>query len=176
MYVPYDCGLVLIRDETVHRAAFAARPSYLQRQGRGLGGGEPWYCDYGIDLSRGNRALKVWTVLQHYGPGRLGAAITANCAQADFMGRLVTTEGRMRLAAPVISNLCVFSADADREPAAQSDLNARIAQDLQIAGKAVFSTTAISGITCLRAAITNHRTTSEDVAAAVRAVAAARDE
>jgi len=56
MYVPYDCGLVLIADEAAHRAAFAARPSYLAPQAAGLGGGEPWFCDYGIDLSRGNRA------------------------------------------------------------------------------------------------------------------------
>ncbi len=175
MYVPYDCGLALIRDEAIHRATFAARPTYLAGQSRGLGGGEPWYCDYGIDLSRGNRALKVWTALQHYGADRLGAAITANCAQAALMGQLVEAEGRMRLAAPVVSNLCVFSADATRDPADQSSLNSRIAQDLQIAGEAVFSTTAVEGVTCLRAAITNHRTTSDDIIAAVAKVAAARD-
>lgn len=175
MYVPYDCGLVLIRDEAVHRAAFAARPAYLAGQERGLGGGEPWFCDYGIDLSRGSRALKVWTALRHYGPDRLGAAITANCAQAALMGRLVEGEERMRLAAPVVSNLCVFTADATLGPADQSALNTRIAQDLQIAGEAVFSTTAVAGVTCLRAAVTNHRTTSEDIASALAAVAAARN-
>lgn len=121
MYVPYDCGLALIRDEATHRAAFAARPSYLEGQGRGLGGGEPWYCDYGVDLSRGNRALKVWTALQHHGPDRLGRAITANCAQAALMARLVEEEGRMRLAAPVVSNVCVFTADASCGPASQPE-------------------------------------------------------
>jgi aromatic-L-amino-acid/L-tryptophan decarboxylase len=174
MYVPYDCGLALIRDEAAHRAAFAARPAYLEGQERGLGGGEPWFCDYGVDLSRGNRALRVWTALRHYGADRLGAAITANCAQAALMGRLVEAEGRMRLAAPVVSNLCVFSADGARAPADQGALNARIAQDLQLAGEAVVSTTAVDGVTCLRAAITNHRTTPADVEAAVAAGAAAR--
>ena len=61
MYVGYDCGLVLIANEAAHRAAFAARPSYLEAAERGLAGGDPWFCDYGIDLSRGNRVLKVWT-------------------------------------------------------------------------------------------------------------------
>jgi aromatic-L-amino-acid decarboxylase len=175
MYVPYDCGLALIRDEAIHRATFAARPTYLASQSQGLGGGEPWYCDYGIDLSRGNRALKVWTALQHYGADRLGTAITANCAQAALMGRLVEADARMRLVAPVVSNLCVFTADATRDPAEQSSLNTRIAQSLQMSGEAVFSTTTVAGVICLRAAITNHRTTFEDVAAAVTAVRMTRD-
>lgn len=45
MFVPYDCGLALIRDEAEHRATFAARPAYLAAQEAGLGGGEPWFCD-----------------------------------------------------------------------------------------------------------------------------------
>lgn len=175
MYVPYDCGLVLIRDEAEHRAAFAARPSYLESHERGLGGGEPWFCDYSIDLSRGGRALKVWTALQHYGPERLGEAITANCTQAALMGTLVEATPGMALAAPVVSNLCVFTADAALEEAAQSALNARIAQELQLAGEAVFSTMAVGGRTCLRAAITNHWTTAQDIHRAVAAVLAVRD-
>ncbi len=175
MYVPYDCGLVLIRNEDDHRAAFAARPAYLESQSTGLAGGEPWFCDYGIDLSRGNRALKVWTAIETYGAERLGQAITLNCRLALTMAEAVQAEGRMRLMAPVISNLCVFTADASLPPEAQSALNRRIAQDLQLSGIAVFSTTAIHGITALRAAITNHRTRHGDVARAIAAVAAARD-
>lgn len=158
MYVPYDCGMILIRDEAVHRATFAARPAYLAAQAAGLGGGDPWYCDYGIDLSRGNRALKVWTAIETYGTARLGAAITQNCQLAAQMGAWVTAHPPMRLAAPVTANLCVFTARSDLPAAEQSRCNTEIALDLQARGIAVFSTTSIDGITCLRAAITNHRT------------------
>ncbi|WP_238364205.1 pyridoxal phosphate-dependent decarboxylase family protein [Mesobacterium pallidum] len=175
MYVPYDCGLVLIRDEAAHRAAFAARPSYLAGQARGLAGGEPWFCDYGIDLSRGNRALKVWSAIRLYGPERFGAAITENCRLAARMGARVTATPHMALAAPVVSNLCVFTADDRLPPDAQSALNTRIAADLQLSGQGVFSTTQVGGVTCLRAAITNHRTRPEDVDAVTSAVAGARD-
>ena len=175
MYVPYDCGLVLIRDEADHRAAFAARPSYLAAQDRGIGGGEPWFCDYGIDLSRGARALKVWTALTHHGQERFGAAITENCRQAAHMADCVLAQNHMALAAPVVSNICVFTADARLSPDAQGRLNARIAEDLQLDGSAILSTVAVNGVTCLRAAITNHRTTLDDVAQTVRAVARARD-
>ncbi|WP_323037750.1 pyridoxal phosphate-dependent decarboxylase family protein [Pararhodobacter sp.] len=174
MFVPYDAGLVLIRNEAEHRATFAARPSYLAAQDAGLGGGEPWFCDYGLDLSRGNRALKVWAAIKTHGAEGLGAAISRTCRMASIMGQGVQARAPMTLLAPVISNLCVFTADASRSVADQSALNTRIAQSLQLDGTAVFSTTIIGGVTCLRAAIANHRTTAADVEAALDAVAAAR--
>ncbi|MFC3612444.1 pyridoxal phosphate-dependent decarboxylase family protein [Lutimaribacter marinistellae] len=178
MYVPYDCGLCLIRNEDEHRAAFAARPSYLAAQDSGLAGGDPWYCDYGIDLSRGNRALKVWSAIRAHGPDGLGRAITDNCRRAAQMGELVSSTPGMRLMAPVVSNLCVFTADETLSPDAQSALNSAIAQKLQLSGEVVFSTTLAQDVTCLRAAITNHRTRPEDIelsiAAVVREAAASR--
>lgn len=170
MYVPYDCGLVLIADEAAHRAAFAARPAYLAAQSAGLGGGEPWPCDYGIDLSRGNRALRVWTALELHGQAAFGAAITRNCALAATMGRLVEARADMALAAPVVSNLCVFTLRPDLPPARRSALNTEAAQALQLSGQAVLSTTTIEGVTCLRAAIANHRTREADVQAAIAAL------
>lgn len=176
MYVPYDCGLVLIRDEAAHRAAFAARPAYLAGQSAGLGGGEPWFCDYGIDLSRGGRALKVWATIEAYGAAHLGRAISANCEAARLMETLVTEQAHMALAAPVISNVCAFTADSTLTDDEQSALNSRIAELLQLRGQAVFSTTSVKGRTVLRAAITNHRTTEADISASIAAVVAARAE
>ncbi|TNF22770.1 MAG: amino acid decarboxylase [Rhodobacteraceae bacterium] len=172
IYVPYDCGLCLIREEPEHYAAFAARPAYLAGHGEGLAGGDPWFCDYGTDLSRGARALKVWTAIETHGAAGLGAAISGNCRAAARMGATVEASAHMALCAPVISNLCVFTADATLPPEAQSALNRQISEALQLEGTAVFSTTEAQGITCLRAAITNHRTTPADVDAAIAAVAA----
>ncbi len=174
MFVPYDAGLVLIRNQTEHRDTFAARPSYLAPQAAGLGGGDPWFCDYGIDLSRGNRALKVWSAIKTHGAEGLGAAITKTCRMAALMGQGVEARPPMKLLAPVVSNLCVFTADATLDHDAQSALNTRIAQALQLDGTAVFSTTKIDGIICLRAAIANHRTTAADIDAALDAVSVAR--
>lgn len=176
MYVGYDCGMALIRNEAEHRAAFAARPSYLEGAERGLAGGEPWFCDYGIDLSRGNRALKVWTALETYGEAAFSEAITGNCDLAALMAAEVAAQPRMALAAPVVSNVCVFTARADLPPDAQSRLNAEIAQVLQESGEAVFSTTRVDGRVLLRAAITNHRSRASDVRAAIAAVAREADE
>ena len=160
--VPYDCGICLVADGSLQRETFASRPAYLESQGEGLAGGEPWFCDYGIELSRGFRALKVWTVLSGVGTDALGAAIVDNCRQAALMGELVDASPVLRLARPVISNVCCF------EPLGTSAED--VAARLQVTGDAVFSTTRVDGVSCLRAAIVNHRTTEADVRAAVGAV------
>jgi len=170
MYVGYDCGLVLMRDESAHRAAFAARPAYLDGAPEGLAGGEPWFCDYGIDLSRGNRAIKVWCALEMFGEAAFAAAITDNCRLAAEMGAQIDATEGLALMHPVVSNVCVFTAAPEASPERQSQINAQIATALQLAGVAVFSTTRIGGITALRAAITNHRTRSADIATALAAI------
>lgn len=162
MSVPYDCGACMIHDETLHLETFASRAPYLQSQESGLAGGELWFCDYGFDLSRGFRALKVWTALKAIGVEAFGAAVTDNCRQAARMADLVEASDVLRLARPVVSNLCCFSVARG----CVEDIAAR----LQISGDAVFSTTIIDGEPCLRAAIVNHRTTMSDIEFSIRAV------
>ncbi|KPP90599.1 MAG: Glutamate decarboxylase-like protein [Rhodobacteraceae bacterium HLUCCA08] len=162
--VPYDAGICLVAEGADLKAAFAARPDYL-RAGSGLAGGDVWFTDYGIELSRGFRALKVWTAIRGCGRQALGAAISDNCRQAALMGQLVEASPKLRLAHPVVSNLVCF------EPlGAEAD---RVAAALQMSGEAVFSTTLVAGVSCLRAALVNHRTTTGDVRAAIAAVEAA---
>lgn len=171
MYVQYDCGAVLIRDEALHRQAFAGRPAYLAEQARGLGGGEPWFCDYGTDLSRGFRALRVWAALRLHGSANFGAAISRNCALAAYMAHLVEAAPGLQLAVPVRLNICCFrAAPPALKPAEQDRLNVRIAEALQLDGSAVLSTTEIGGRIVLRAAITNHRTCELDIEVTVDAV------
>lgn len=173
MYVQYDCGAVLIRHGETHRAAFAARPDYLAAQEEGLGGGEPWYCDYGIALSRGFRALKVWSCLRAYGLDRLAQKIADNCRQAAHMAALVDASGELELGASVVLNVCCFRyVGSGLAPDRQDELNRQIAIRLQLAGEVALSTTKLGGRTFLRAAIVNHRTTMADID---RAIAAVRD-
>ena len=168
--VQYDCGACLLRDHDLHRATFSDRAEYLTAQSAGIGAGDWWPTDYGTELSRGMRALKLWTTLKTHDRDTISAAITDNCDQAALMGELVEASPHLTLAHPVISNLCVFTPNAGDA----SD----IAAALQLSGDAVFSTTTVDGKNCLRAAIVNHRTTSQtihDVIAAVEAqVIAAR--
>lgn len=160
---PYAAGACLIDDRELHRTAFVSRPDYLS-QGEALAGGAPWFADYGIELSRGFAALKVWAIVKAAGTRALGASITDNCTQARLMGALVEAAPKLGLAHPVVSNICCFVPEGGDA--------AEIAARLQQAGQVVFSTTFLNGRQCLRAAIVNHRTTSADIRAAIRAVEA----
>lgn len=162
--VQYDSGACLIADRDLQRATFASRPAYLKSAEDGLAGGDLWFCDYGIELSRGFKALKVWAAIKTLGADTMGKAITDNFKQAALMADLVTQSPNLTLQHDVISNVCCFSV-------VRGDV-ACIAADLQIAGQGVFSTITIDGVPCLRAACVGHRTTSDDIRTAIKAVEA----
>ena len=83
-------------------------PDYLRRDARGLAGGDPWFCDYGPELSRGFRALKVWFTLKEHGAPRLGAAIERNCDQARYLAAQIAETDGLELMAPVALNIVCF--------------------------------------------------------------------
>ena len=166
--VPYDAGCILVRDETLHRETFAADAAYLQRERRGLAGGDWWPCDYGPDLSRGFRALKTWFTLKVHGTDALGAAIVRSCALARALERRVAAAPVLELLAPVTLNIVCFRYacdDADR-------VNRAIVADLQEAGEVAPSLTSIDGKVAIRAALFNHRTDERDLDALVRGATA----
>lgn len=164
LHVNYDAGFILMRSEESHRRAFSERPEYLKGAERGLAAGNPWPVEYGPELSRGFRALKVWAQLAEHGTTKLGALITQNCDQAAYLGELVGAHPQMALAAPVTMNICCFRYQAERmDDKATDTLNDEIVVQLQIQGIAVPSTTLVNGRTAIRVNITNHRTTRADL-------------
>ena len=163
---PYDAGFLLVRDAELHRATFASSAAYLRRETRGLAGGSPWPCDFGPDLSRGFRALKVWFMLKTYGTKRLGAAISHTCECARHLENRIRAEPRLELLAPAQLNIVCFRYRCDRP----DEVNAAIVADLHESGIAAPSTTTVNGSLAIRAAIVNHRTTARDTDALVDAV------
>jgi aromatic-L-amino-acid decarboxylase len=157
--VPYDCGCILVRDADLHRRTFAADAGYLGRAERGLAGGDWWPCDYGPELSRGFRALKIWFTLKTYGVDAIRGVIAGAVALARHLAGRVQAEPQLELFGPAALNVVCFGyrgAEADW-------LNAEIVADLHEAGRVAPSLTKLGGRTAIRAAIVNHRTTEEDV-------------
>jgi glutamate/tyrosine decarboxylase-like PLP-dependent enzyme len=164
---PYDAGFVLVRDPQKHMAAFASPAAYLGRAERGLAAGSPWPCDFGPDLSRGFRALKVWFTLRAYGTRRLGEVMLGTCRLARRLADRIDAEPELERLAPAPLNIVCFryraGDDSDR-------LNAELVMQLQEQGLAAPSTTRIGGQLAIRAAIVGHRTRAEDVDALAEAV------
>lgn len=171
LHVNYDAGFILMRSEDAHRRAFSERPEYLKGAERGLAAGNPWPVEYGPELSRGFRALKVWAQLAEHGTHKLGALITQNCEQASYLADLVAAHAHMEVMAPVTMNICCFRYTApDLEISAVDALNDEIVIRLQLEGIAAPSTTIVNGRKAIRVNITNHRTTRADLALLVREV------
>ncbi len=157
--VPYDAGFILVRDNALHRATFAAPAAYLKRTERGMAAGSPWPCDYGPDLSRGFRALKAWFTIQVYGAEKLGETIANTCALARYLKQRIEALPQLELLAPVALNIVCFRyrcMDADQ-------VNAKIVVALQESGMVAPSATTLNGCFAIRAAIVNHRTTQENI-------------
>ncbi|MDX8409401.1 MAG: pyridoxal-dependent decarboxylase, partial [Mariprofundales bacterium] len=177
--VPYDAGLVLIRDGALHRRSFAATDSYLQRETQGLAANTPWPCDYGIDLSRGFRALKVWFTFNTFGSKKIGAMISHCCQLARELEQLVSDHPQLELAAPVSLNIVCFRhlghhpGDAPLTPEQSDTLNRAIVRHIQCSGLAAPSLATVGGRSVIRAAIVNHRTRSEDIIRLIDATEAA---
>ncbi|WP_429483833.1 pyridoxal-dependent decarboxylase [Paraburkholderia youngii] len=78
-----------------HRGAFALTPEYLQATPRGIASA-PWLYEYGLQTSRGFRALKVWMALKQHGVEKFGRLIDQNIAQGRYLSELIVSEQRQR--------------------------------------------------------------------------------
>jgi glutamate/tyrosine decarboxylase-like PLP-dependent enzyme len=170
-HVQYDAGCILVRNGAAYRAAYSMRPVYLHRADRGIGAGEDWPCDYGPELSRSFRALKVWFAFKEHGASRIGELIDQNCAQAEYLDHRIESEPQLELLAPVSLNIVCFRLRRDGLDAAALDrLNKDVVADVQESGVAAPSTTRIKGQLAIRVNITNHRTQRSDLDVLVDAV------
>jgi glutamate/tyrosine decarboxylase-like PLP-dependent enzyme len=180
LYVQFEAGCVLIRDEASHRRTFSLTPEYLEHHGeRGIAAGSRWPSEYGVQLTRGFRALKIWMSLREHGAEKYGRLISQNAAQARYLAGLVAESPDLELVAPVDLNIVCFrfnpGAGGSDSPTGWDDaslnaLNQEILLRLHESGVAAPSYTTLGGRYALRAAITNHRSRREDFDLLVREV------
>ena len=163
MYMPYEVGCALVRHEEAHRKAFALTPDYLTHADRGLAGGKIWFSDYGVQLSRGFRALKVWMSIKEHGVQKYAKLIEQNVDQARYLAMLVEDAADLQLLAPVPLNIVCFRFIADRyDNDTLNEVNKELLIRLHESGIAAPSYTSINGNYALRVAITNHRSRRDD--------------
>lgn len=159
MYVPYEVGCVLIKNEDPHRDAFANAVNYLTAHERGLAAGPENLSNFGMELSRGFKALKVWMSLKEHGAAKYGALISQNIDQAFYLGKLVNQHKELELLTPVTMNVvCYRYNPGELTDDELNKLNKELLMRMQEAGIAAPSSTLLNGRYAIRAAITNHRT------------------
>ena len=171
LYVPYEVGCTLIRDAKKHRDSFAITPNYLLQEKRGLSGGLDSINNYGFELSRGFKALKVWMSIKEQGRAKYAAMIAQNNRHAAYLAALVEQNPYLELTAPLsMSITCFRMIQPGWEEKALQELNKEILLRLQEEGIASPSSTILNGKYTLRVANTNQRTRKEDMELLVREV------
>lgn len=165
MHIPFEAGCVVVRREAAHREAFSLTPEYLAREAEagGLASGAFWFSDYGLQLTRQFRALKVWMSIQEHGLARLGRMMSRNVQQAGYLGRLIAAEAKLELTAPIgLDIVCFRYNPGDLGEQRLERLNRDLLIELQEQGIAAPSYTTLHGQYCLRVAISNHRSRQSD--------------
>lgn len=163
LHAPFEVGCALVRDAGAHFGTFTVTPEYLENAPRGIASGV-WLHDFGLQTSRGFRALKVWMALKEHGVAKFGRLIEQDLAHARYLTARIEAAPNLEICFPTAINIVCFRYDPGGLPeAALQTLNMEIMVRMQEASIAAVSDTTVNGRHCLRAAINNHRTTRADL-------------
>jgi glutamate/tyrosine decarboxylase-like PLP-dependent enzyme len=180
LFAPLDAGCLLVRDPAALHRAFAHGAAYVDViADEHMSDFAFW--DYGPELSRRFRALKIWFALKLHGRRVFAEAIESNLRVARHLAAAIDARPDFERLAPVALSIVCFRyvpealrAQTAEDPAATraplNDLNRRIMLELQRAGEAYLSNAEIGGLFALRVCIVNYRTTEADADILLRAV------
>jgi aromatic-L-amino-acid decarboxylase len=155
LFQPFECGFVLVRDAGLLKSAFQLMPEYMRDVHRNTA--ETNMADYGVQLSRSFRALKVWLSIQTFGLAAFREAVTRGFELAEFAERELRSRGRFEILSPAEMAIVAFRFGND--DALQTKLVERMLQD----GFAFLTSTTLKGKTALRLCTINPRTTEDDI-------------
>src|SRR5213595_2987745 len=166
LYLPVDVGCVIYREPEIARAAFAHEAEYTRIIGQQADEAFAFW-DYGPELSRRFRALKVWMLLKGVGVDALSEAIENNLACARHLESMVRASDDFEMAAPVeLSIFCFRHMPAqlrNESPKTIDAFNERLLVALQRDGSSYLSNATLGGRFPLRGCVLNYRATLRDM-------------
>jgi aromatic-L-amino-acid decarboxylase len=154
LYISIDCSVLYTRYPDILRRASALGAEYLRtaEDDRAIN-----YNDYGVQLGRRFRALKLWYVFRYYGRQGIIALLREALGMAQILKSLVESDEDFEVCAPVPFSLVCFRHRSSDET------NQQLLSEINATGKAFLSHTVLNGRFVLRFAIGNFQTTEQDV-------------
>ena len=188
LFTPIDCSALFVRDPSALTNAFSLVPEYLATDDDGVTD----YMDWGVQLGRRFRALKLWMVIRYFGADGLAERIRTHVRWAGGVARWVEDHPDLHLIAPApLSTVCFRAAldgvggptepdppnatgdgsdDAAERDAAEDELNRALIARVNATGRVYLSHTVLDGRTVVRLAVGNLRTTEERLAETLRVI------
>lgn len=161
LFQPFECGCVLLREAEHLRATFQILPEYLQDVHRLQGALN--FCDYGIQLTRNFRALKLWMSLKVFGLEAFRQAIEHGFHLAEAAEKRLRRSGRWEIVSPAQMAVVCFRYRRCGEATDSDAWHRELVERMVTDGYAVLSSTVLRGRTVLRLCTINPRTRVEEV-------------
>jgi len=161
LFVPVDLSVLYVRDPELLRRTFSLVADYLVTPEADVHN----YMDYGLQLGRRFRALKLWFALRTYGVSGMQERVRTHIALAQELATWIEAEPQWTIAAPhPLSVVCFrYAPEPERNEEAIDALNLAIMDAVNATGEVFLSSTRLHGRVVLRIAIGNERTTRDDV-------------
>ena len=155
LFQSFECGCVLVRDVAHLKAAFQIMPDYLRDVHRATE--EVHFCDYGIQLTRSFRALKVWLSFQTFGLNAFRGAIDRGFELADYAEEQLRARSGWQILSPArMATVCFRFGQDDA-------LQTRLVEKMMLDGYALLTSTRLRDAVALRLCTINPRTTNSDI-------------
>lgn len=169
MFQPFEIGCVLLRDARLLKKTFHTMAEYLEDTKRAEEE-EINYYDYGVQLTRGFRALKLWLSLKTFGAAAFRQAIEHGFALAEFAEHLVRQSNAWEVISPATMGIVAFRylPHGTRSEDEINEINRRIVEAQVKDGFMFANSTTIKGHVVQRFCTINPRTTEDDVRAAIQ--------
>jgi aromatic-L-amino-acid decarboxylase len=157
MFTNFDCSAYFVKDPGTLIRTFEIHPEYLKT---GMDAQVKNFRDWGIQLGRRFRALKLWFVIRFYGIEGLQKMVREHIRLAQKFKRWVEEHESFELMAPVSASLVCFRLNDGRSEEALNELNQRFLESINQTGKVFLTHTSLRGKYVLRMVVAQ-RTTEE---------------
>lgn len=162
LFVPFECGCLMIRDPSRLEDAFRIMPEYLKDVEAGEA--EVNFADRGVQLTRYSRALKIWVSINYFGTRAIAGEIQNAMERARLLESLVARSTDFEPLCPAQFGIFCFRARPTAMPDADLDhLNERINARVVAGGRFLISSTRLEGKFSLRMCTLGFRTTNDDI-------------
>ena len=158
-YVPIEAGCALFKDQKTQRDAFSLIPEYLKADR--VHDNRTDFMEYGPQLTRSARSIKVWTTFKAYGAQKLRDNIRHDIHKTKYLESLVLDHADFEVLAPALLSILCFRLNPQSSGATKTELNqlnTQLIHELEAHGGVFVTGTLIDGRTALRVCIVNHRT------------------
>jgi len=156
LFQTIECGCLLLRDAAHLKSTFSIMPEYLADVHRNVT--EVNFHDYGLQLTRSFRALKVWMSIQYFGMDAFRAAVERGFVLAEFAQAKLRAMPDWEVVTPAQMGIVSF-----RHRHAEEGFYPQLHDALLRDRFALASSTVLNGRTALRLCTINPRTTEADV-------------